>query len=240
MSLLLSIWVIYLGQLVPSVGYDSWGYHFLWAGTAHQNGDIGYECLSDPMISVYPWNTDILFLWWIIGASTERWANIAQAPFGFVAALACYRLARNAGIRKVDSAIAGLLVFSVPTVFHQMWVAYVDLAVMGSTLASLAFLSRKNMTAQSLAVAGASAGFMVGTKGTGMYIFIGLFLFFVYRLIPLGMDAIKGFQKDARKECSGRFYGSEDSRSFSEVISISETGYITAIRSEFTRLNSAL
>jgi hypothetical protein len=191
MSLLLSIWVIYLGQLLPSVGYDSWGYHFLWAATAHQNGNIGYESISDPMIGVYPWNTDILFLWWIIGAWTERWSNIAQAPFAFVSALACYRLARNAGARKVDAAIAGLLVFSVPTVFHQMWVAYVDLAVMGATLASIAFLSRKQLTPAALAVAGASAGFMVGTKGTGMYLFIGLFLLFLYRLVPLGMDALK-------------------------------------------------
>ena len=157
MALLISAWVIYLGQLLPSVGYDSWGYHYLWAALCRQTGNIGYDNLSDPMISVYPWNTDILFLWWIIGAQAERWSNIAQAPFALAAALACYRMARNAGVRRADAAIAGLFVFSVPTVIHQMWVAYVDLAVMGATLISCAFLSRKRLTPAALAIAGASA-----------------------------------------------------------------------------------
>ena len=191
LALFISGWVIYLGQLLPPWCWDAWGYHLGWAAFAHQEGHLGPFDLPSPFVNNFPKNGDILFLWWIIGAGTERWANISQAPFAFASALACYLLARRVGARRVDAAATGLLVFSIPTVFHQMWMAMVDIAVMGSMLTSLAFLARRRLTACTLALAGLSAGFMMGTKGSTAYLFTGIMLFLIYRLLPLGMDAFR-------------------------------------------------
>ncbi len=190
-GLLAAAWVIYIGQLFPPFCYDAWGYHYGWAAFAKQEGHLGPFAYPNPHINFYPKNTEILFLWWIIGAGTERWANIVQAPFGFATAIASYLLARRVGARRRDALLAGMLVFSIPTVLHQMWMGMVDLSTAAGTLTAVAFLSRRRLTTATIVLAGCAAGFMIGTKGTGIYSFIGLFLFLLYRLFPLGYDALR-------------------------------------------------
>ena len=196
MALLVTVWAAYLGQLMPCFGWDSWWLHLTWAAYAHQNGSIAYQPdWGLPILKVFPWNSEIIMLWWILGTSTERWANICQIPFAVASALSCYLLARNAGARRVDSAIAGLLVFSIPVVANQMWTAYNHVMYMGLSLAALAFLSRKRLTPIALIIAGCAAGFMMGAKGIGIYPLIALVLLFLYRLLPLGLDALKDRRK---------------------------------------------
>lgn len=189
-ALLVIAWVVYLGQLMPPFCFDAWSYHLPWAAFARQEGHLGP--FDQPMrwINIFPKNTDILFLWWILGTGTERWANGVQAPFGIASMLACYLLARRVGARRIDAAVAGLLVMSIPVVVHQMWMALVDVSGMCGSLASLAFLSRRRLTPGALVLAGCSAGFIVGTKGSGMFVFIGLLLFLLYRMLSLGMDSL--------------------------------------------------
>ncbi len=190
-AILVSVWVVYLGQLLAPMPWDTWWYHLPWAAFAMQEGHLGPFHQPVVWINAYPMNTQILFLWWLIGTGTERWANVAQAPFAFAGALACYRLARRVGASRKDAVVAGLLILSVPLVIHQMWMAMVDLALMGANTVALAFLSRRRLTTASLMIAGCAAGFVLGTKGSAIYFIVGLFLFLIYRLLPLGMDALK-------------------------------------------------
>jgi hypothetical protein len=182
---------IYMGQLFPPMSWDSWGYHLGWAALAHQERYLGPFDIKSIWINFFPKNTDILFLWWIIGTGCDRWANIAQAPFAFASALSCYLLARRVGAGQRIAVVIGLLIFSIPTVDHMMWRAMVDLAAMGGFLSALAFLSRRKLNPASLALAGCAGGFIVGTKGSAMFYFIGLLLFLIYRTLPLGMDALR-------------------------------------------------
>ncbi len=187
-TVLATIWVVYLGTLLPLYDYDVWAYHLSWVAYAHQEGSLGPFPMPWPFVDCYPMNTQILFLWAVIGTNTDQWANIVQTPFAYVSALSCYLLARHIGARRIDAALIGLLIFSIPTVLHQMWTAKVDLAITGGTLVTLAFLSRRRFTASSLVVAGCAAGFFIGCKGSGMILAIGLLLFLIYRLLTISTD----------------------------------------------------
>jgi len=191
LTLFVAAWYTYLGQLLPPVAFDAWGYHYTWAAMAHQERHLGPFEFPSAYVNNFPKNTDILFLWSIVGCGTERFANIAQAPFAPAAALGSYLLARRIGARRVDAAIAGLLVFSVPTVYHMMWKGMVDLAMMGGTIAAAAFLARRRLNPTACAVAGCAAGFVFGSKGSSVYFFVPLVLLLLYRLFPLGMDGFR-------------------------------------------------
>jgi hypothetical protein len=179
-------WYSYLGQLLPPMTWDSWAYHLPWAAFAHQEGHLGPFDVPEIAVNNFPMNTDILFLWSIIGCGTERWANIAQVPFVIAGMLAAYLIARRFGVGRIDSAIVGTFILFVPTVHDQMWTAMVDVAVMGATLTAFAFLARKKIDMPSAIIAGLASGFVFGSKGSGIYMFISLLLFLLLRLLTSG------------------------------------------------------
>ncbi|MCX6644942.1 MAG: hypothetical protein NTY09_01075 [bacterium] len=184
-------WYLYLGQLLPPACWDAWGYHLTWAALAHQERFLGPFDFNNPYVNFFPKNTDILFLWSIIGAGTDRWANIVQGIFGLAGVLAVYRLARIAGARPRDAVASALLLLSVPVLIHMQWKAMVDLAIMGSDVLAIAFLARKRLTIASAVLAGVAAGFMVGSKGSAVYNYFALLLFLIYRCLPLGMNGFR-------------------------------------------------
>jgi hypothetical protein len=194
-------WYSYLGQLLPPMTWDSWAYHLPWAAFAHQEGNLGPFDVPEIAVNHFPMNADILFLWSIIGCGTERWANIAQVPFAIAGMLAAYLIARRFGVSRIDSAIAGTFILFVPTVHDQMWTAMVDVAVMGATLTAFAFLARKIIDFPSVIIAGLASGFVVGSKGTGIYLFISLLIFLIFRLITSG-----GKNPGAAYENRGKFF----------------------------------
>ncbi|MCK4792879.1 MAG: hypothetical protein KAV87_54620, partial [Desulfobacteraceae bacterium] len=184
-------WYMYLGQLLPPQCWDAYSYHITWAALAHQERHLGPFEWFFPYVNFLPKNTDILFLWSIIGAGTERWSNIAQGIMGLGGVLAAYRVARIAGARPRDAAVSALLLLSVPILIFMQWNTMVDLAVLGSNVCAIAFLARKRLTIASIVLAGIAAGFMVGTKGTAAYNYFALLLLLAYRSLPLGMNGFK-------------------------------------------------
>ena len=194
-------WYFYLGQLLPPACWDAWGYHLTWAALAHQERHLGPFDYPNPYVNYFPKNTDILFLWSIIGAGTERWADIIQGIFGIAGVSATYRLARIVGARPRDAVVSSLLLLSVPIFIHMQWKAMVDLAVMGGGACAIAFLARQRLTVISAVLAGIASGFIVGSKGSAVYIYVSICVFLLYRCLPLGMN---GFMHRAQ----GRFkYG---------------------------------
>ena len=184
-------WYFYLGQLLPPQCWDALGYHLTWGALAHQERFLGPFDYNNIYVNYFPKNTDILFLWSIVGAGTERWADIVQGLFGLAAILATYRLTRIAGARPRDAAASALLLLSVPLFVHMQWKAMVDLSVMGSGVCAVAFLAGRRLTVPGAVLAGIAAGFLVGSKGSAAYIFIALAIFLIYRWFPLGMDGLK-------------------------------------------------
>lgn len=187
-------WYLYLGQLVPPACYDAWGYHLTWAAFAHQERYLGPFDYYNAYVNYYPMNTDILFLWSITGAGTERWANITQGIFGIAGVIATYRLARIVGARPRDAVASSLLLLSVPVFIHMQWKSMNDLAVMGSAVCVAAFLARKHLTVLSAVIAGIAAGFMLGSKGSAVYTFCALVFLLIYRWFNLGMDGFRDRQ----------------------------------------------
>ncbi len=189
LSLILGAWMIYIGLLLPTWCYDSWHVSLPWAAYAHQEGHLGPFNQPVSFINAYPMNAEVMFLWWIIGQGSDRVSNICQAPFMYAAALATYIIARNVGVRRVDSAIAALTVFSVPTAFQAMWIAKNDVVVMGVVLAAMALLSRRHLNNWALALAACACGFSIGSKGP--FFFPGLLLFLAIRLFPTRLDGLR-------------------------------------------------
>ncbi len=188
LAIFLGCWMTYIGYLLPTWCFDSWNVTLPWASYAHQEGHLGPFIQPNEFINAYPMNTECLFLWWIIGHGSINLANISQAPFMFAAMLASYIIARNVGARKVDSAIAALLVISVPMAFQGMWITKNDLVVMGLVLSAMAFLSKRNLVPWSLILAGCASGFVLGSKGP--FYLIGLTVFLILRFIPGKLSGI--------------------------------------------------
>jgi len=196
-------WYMYLGQLLPPMCYDAWGYHLSWAALAHQERHLGPFDLPFPYINNFPKNTDMLFLWSIIGAGTERWANIVQGFFSLAAVLSCYILGKRIGATRRDALACSLLVLSVPVILHMQWKEMVDLAIMGATLASLAFIARNRITYMSVVLAGVMTGFILGTKGSTIYFVVPIAILLIYRMFPLGMNGFKFVKKSRFKFSTG-------------------------------------
>lgn len=196
-AIFLGVWMIYIGLLLPAWCFDSWNVILPWTAYAHQEGHLGPFLQPNEFINAYPMNTEIMFLWWIIGQGSDRLAHIGQAPFMFAAMLATYIIARNIGARKVDAAIAGLVVISVPMAFQGMWITKNDLAVMGVVLSAMAFLSKRNIVQWSVILAGCATGFSLGSKGP--FYLVGLLVFLVFRLVPgklYGLTELKGSRSE--------------------------------------------
>ena len=203
-ALFIACWMIYIGLLLPTWCWDGWWTILPWAAFAHQEGHLGPFHQPIPWINTYPMSTETVFLWFIIGCGSEHWSNIGQAPFALAGSLASYIIARNAGARRIDAALGALLIFSVPSVFQQMWVTKNDVAVMGVVLASIAFLSDKNLSFWSLILGGAAAGYSLGTKGP--YYLFGILAFFIYRLLDVGLKT-KNYQPRWNLKACGIFLG---------------------------------
>jgi hypothetical protein len=176
------LWHIYFGQLMPPMASDSWAYHLPWAALVHQEGNLGPFDIPSSVINYYPMNTEMLFTWTLIGDGTDRWANIVQIPFAIASVLSCYLIARNVGAKRYEAAICGLLILSVPTVLHMMSRALVDVACMGAGHIAFAFLTRKKLSPVALTIAGLSTGFLLGGKGSSVYVFIPIVMLLIYRL----------------------------------------------------------
>jgi hypothetical protein len=185
---------MYLGQLMPPMASDPWGYHLSWAALAHQERHLGPFEITNPYINYFPKNTDILFLWTIIGSGSERWANTVQGYFGLAAIISCYLLAKSAGAARRDAFASALLLLSVPVFLHMQWKAMVDLAVMGGALASIVFVTRNRVTLTSCILAGLACGFMLGSKGSTIFAFFTILLLLIYRMFPWGMYGFSHLQ----------------------------------------------
>ena len=191
-GLLSVLWHIYFGQLMPPMSSDAWAYHLPWAAFVHQEGNLGPFDLPSNVINFYPMNTEMLFAWALIGDGTERFTKIAQIPFAVASVLACYLIARNVGAKRFEAAICGLLILSVPTVLHMMSRSLVDVAVMGAGHIAFAFLCRRKLTPVAVAIAGLATGFLLGGKGSSIYVFLPILLLLIYRLIFNNPDNPEG------------------------------------------------
>ena len=111
MAVGITVWVIYLGQLMPRYVWDGWGQHMGWAAFANQEGHLGPFGVILPSIEYYPKNPGIMVLWWIMGTSTERWANVAQAAFDPDTRKTLGMVTNNGPLFLWDASDSGMAIF---------------------------------------------------------------------------------------------------------------------------------
>ena len=162
-------WQLLVALVLPPFAYDALTYHLTIVATWLQHGDLDPTPLS-LCCAHYPANAELMFAWPVLFAGGDGLVDSVQIAFAVLGALATAGIARSAGLGAAPSAAAGALFAVTPAVLVQAPTNFADVIVAACALAALHALLRFAATGapQRLLVAGLAAGFVLGTKGTGI------------------------------------------------------------------------
>jgi len=162
-------WQLLVALVLPPFAYDALTYHLTIVATWLQQGDLDPTPLS-LCCSHYPANAELMFTWPVLFEGSDALVDTVQIGFAVLGSLATAGIARSAGLGAAPSAAAAALFALTPAVLVQAPTNFADVIVAASALAALHALVRFAITgaSQRLLVAGLAAGFVLGTKGTGI------------------------------------------------------------------------
>jgi hypothetical protein len=184
-------WIIFLGYLFPSYTWDALWYHLPIVGYIMQNGAIGEipnNSFIEQFINIFPKNIELFFIWNVIFLKNDVITDLSQLLFTIAGVLAIYSIAVKLKISKRGAIYSSLLFFFTPIVILQSTTNYVDVAVSMLFLMAVNFLivdmpCRKGLDSRPCegnaerasfqkrhiptAMAGLTAGILLGSKGSG-------------------------------------------------------------------------
>lgn len=177
---LIGMWLAIVGFLVPPIQHDSTNYHLppvvAWI---HRAGIFPVEYARPTA----PKNVELVFVWNTIFPHSQSFVNLSQGLFLPIGFLGVYVIGREIGLSVENSFLAGFSFVLTPIVLIQTVVTFVDLALACMMIASIAALLRywDKSRYRYLVLFGASTGFLLGTKVTGVAYagILGLGLLFV-------------------------------------------------------------
>ena len=187
-TLLVGLYGAVLAVWVPPNTLDSLTYHLSRIGYYLQFRGFDPFPTPDPRLIVFPANAEILILWTAAFLRSDRLAGMVQLAGWAASAVAVYGLAREIGLdRRAALFCAGYFAL-LPGAVLESTSTQNDLLVASFGLSSLLFIlwAARCRPTLHLALAGAAAGLMLGTKGTGVLIVPGLAL--------IGVLVVKGGQ----------------------------------------------
>lgn len=156
---------------------DDRKYHLPMSALMLQEHRLSLGPVHNPVIEAYPKDIEIWFHWILSFFRTDRWVDLAQLPYLFLAMVATYCTARRLGSRRATSLAGAMLLPFAPVILTQITTAYTDVAVSALVLSAVALLlivrSHRSVT---VAVAfGCVVGLLAGAKFSGV-VFGGVFL----------------------------------------------------------------
>src|SRR5262249_50971384 len=110
-------------------------YHLTGPDVWIQQGHIGHTP-QQIWADVYPQGQELLIAWIGTFTGSMRFAWASGLPFFALGALAVTGLARTAGARRADAALAGIAFWAIPGVLVQASTTYVDVAPSATILAA--------------------------------------------------------------------------------------------------------
>ncbi len=173
---LVALWVVALvafeGWRQPPLAYDALMYHLVFPAEWIRQGRLVYvpTFFAAPANSYFPCNGEAIFAYVMLGGGGERLVNLAQVPFLLAGAAALAGIARRCGLGWRASALAGFLFAAMPEVAAQAGSALVDVILASGVLLAVFFTLEYAATGSraAIALAGASLGFVAGTKSLGL------------------------------------------------------------------------
>ncbi|MBM3251212.1 MAG: hypothetical protein FJZ11_00320 [Candidatus Omnitrophica bacterium] len=179
----------------PPLSADTLLYHLSFPVTWLKNGNLGNPMLifaqtvsqaATNSASYYPINAELLFLWLILPLRNALLANVAQAPFYFIAIFTIYSILRKFSISREISFFMAMLLVLVPNFFkHISEGAYIDIicaALFFMVINNLLFL-KSDFTKKNALLLGMSIGVFLGTKTTSIFWVLSLAPLLIYVLI---------------------------------------------------------
>jgi hypothetical protein len=160
--------------------FDGLKYHLPLALMMLQEERLAIGPTYNPVFEGYPRNAALWFAWILAFFRSDRWVELAQAPFLLLGMLAVYCLARRLSSGRPASATAALLLPFAPVVLAQITTNYTDVVGSALLLAAVALLLAA-VGSRALGAAGAfgaAVGLLMGTKLSGLLfatIFVAVF-----------------------------------------------------------------
>jgi len=170
----LAIWTGIAAWLAPSGAWDGLWYHEPMVGFALQNR--GFEIIEvQPMLEMvngYPRATENLMLW-AAALYDRRLVDVVPSFALLVATLGVFTLARRHGASQTASIGVAVIAVTIPGAALELRSTYVDLSVLAATLVALHFVTRIELRARDVWMAGLALGLLGAIKANGA-VFAGL------------------------------------------------------------------
>lgn len=164
----LAAWTMIAAWLAPSGAWDGLWYHEPMVGFALQNG--GFEVIEvQPMLEMvngYPRATENLMLW-AAGLYDRRLVDVVPSFALLVAALGVYTLSRRHGATQAGSIGVAVVAVTIPGAALELRSTYVDLSVLAATLVAMHFVTRFELRARDVWIAGLALGLLGAIKANG-------------------------------------------------------------------------
>lgn len=172
---------VWLAMTFPPMGYDY--YHHVKAVLMVQEGHIQPFDWTGRGVDYYPANAEVIFAYVLLGTRNDSLVCLVQGVFTLFWGLAVYRTCRNFGVRVEFSAVAGLLLWSSTTVFHESWMALNDICTAGMIGIGWCLLTERRLGWTPVLLSALAFGWCLGAKASTVYWLIGATIYLTWRLI---------------------------------------------------------
>jgi len=169
LTLLIWLWILWWGVLLPPSDWDGLAQHLPIASQHIQSGNLTRIETPYRGIHAYPAGGSLLMAWMMLVARNDQLVDLVQWPFWLLGTLAVYHLSRCCGARRAH-AMLGSLVFSLaPIVILQARSDYVDLILAGLVLSALAVIIDTRLPLKVVVLTvGCVTGVIIGLKYAGL------------------------------------------------------------------------
>jgi hypothetical protein len=164
----LALWTVYVAWLAPSGAWDGLWYHEPMVGFALQNhgfSNIEVQPMLE-MVNGYPRAAENLMLW-ASALYDRRLVDVVPSFALLVAALGVFTLARRHGASQSSSVGVAVVAVTIPGAALELRSTYVDLSVLTATVIALHFVSRIELRARDVWMAGVALGILGAVKANG-------------------------------------------------------------------------
>lgn len=169
--------LVILAAWAEPVVYDGLTYRLPRIGAWLQSGRIALLGGADPRLDYMPVVPEVVMAW-ILGATPDgfHFLALAQAWGGILTVAATLGLARESGLSRTGSLLAGLSLLGLANVVGQFTSTHTDLFTAGVLSAAFWLGWRGLRHGEGSWLGGAGAGLALGAKGTVFYFAPGLLL----------------------------------------------------------------
>lgn len=164
------VWTFWLAWLAPTGAWDGLMYHEPMVGFAIQSHDMAREVVIPaqmPLMNGYPRMSETLMLWLVI-FSDHRLIDALPSLITPVSMLATYVIAARFSTWRVGAMAIACVLVTIPGAVLQLRSTYVDLEMLATFMAALAFVTSPRFAARDIWMAALALGLLAGTKSSGI------------------------------------------------------------------------